>query len=107
MNAFWVAQGLGDFHALRDALTTFSSSLLNYLLQTLSILNRDVTRKNAFDSLITCLCKLQHRWSSSRITIIRRATPLTDVMKEDGNQGDADATVPTPIVIIDQDSDLH
>ncbi|XLR11815.1 hypothetical protein S83_039753 [Arachis hypogaea] len=68
----------GDFHALRDALNkriqdncfntkstfdfvtdeTFSSSLLNYLLQTLSTLNRGVTRKNAFDSLITCLCKL-------------------------------------------------
>ncbi|XP_057745520.1 pentatricopeptide repeat-containing protein At2g40240, mitochondrial-like [Arachis stenosperma] len=69
----------GDFHALRDALNkriqdncfntkstfdfvtdkTFSSSLLNYLLQTLSTLNRGVTRKNAFDSLITRLCKLQ------------------------------------------------
>ncbi|XLT60218.1 hypothetical protein HN873_052822, partial [Arachis hypogaea] len=69
----------GDFHALRDALNkriqdncfntkstfdfvideTLSSSLLNHLLQTLSTLNRGVTRKNAFDSLITCLCKLQ------------------------------------------------
>ncbi|XP_057760709.1 pentatricopeptide repeat-containing protein At2g40240, mitochondrial-like [Arachis stenosperma] len=69
----------GDFHALRDALNkriqdncfntkstfnfvtdeTFSSSLLNHLLQTLSALNRGVTRKNAFDSLITRLCKLQ------------------------------------------------
>ncbi|XP_057724925.1 ACT domain-containing protein ACR11-like [Arachis stenosperma] len=53
----------------------------------------------------TCYILHKTRWSSSRITIIRRATPLTDVMKEDGNQGDADATVPTPIVIIDQDSD--
>ncbi|XP_015943213.1 pentatricopeptide repeat-containing protein At3g56030, mitochondrial-like [Arachis duranensis] len=38
---------------------TFSSSLLNHLLQTLSTLNRGVIRKNAFDSLITRLCKLQ------------------------------------------------
>ncbi|XP_016186099.1 pentatricopeptide repeat-containing protein At2g40240, mitochondrial-like [Arachis ipaensis] len=69
----------GDFHTLRDALNkriqdncfntkstfdfvtnkTFSSSLLNYLLQTLSTLNHGVTRKNAFDSLITRLCKFQ------------------------------------------------
>ncbi|RDY06930.1 ACT domain-containing protein ACR11 [Mucuna pruriens] len=42
------------------------------------------------------------RLSSSGTTIIPRVAPLTDV--EDGNQGDAD-TIPTPIVIIDQDSD--
>ncbi|KEH39642.1 hypothetical protein MtrunA17_Chr2g0333871 [Medicago truncatula] len=40
------------------------------------------------------------RLSSSAITIIPRATAVS----EDGNQGVAD-TVPTPIVIIDQDSD--
>ncbi|XP_020967630.1 pentatricopeptide repeat-containing protein At3g56030-like [Arachis ipaensis] len=65
----------GDFHALRDALNkhiqdncfntkstfdfvtdeTFSSSLL----QTLSTLNRGITRKNAFNSLITRLRKFQ------------------------------------------------
>ncbi|XLT12932.1 hypothetical protein HN51_058622, partial [Arachis hypogaea] len=63
----------GDFHALRDALNkriqgncfnikftfdfvtdeTFSSSLLNHLLQILSTLNRGITHKNTFDSLIT------------------------------------------------------
>ncbi|OIW09333.1 hypothetical protein TanjilG_01304 [Lupinus angustifolius] len=43
------------------------------------------------------------RMSSSGITIIPRATPVADV--EDGNQGDTD-TIPTPIVIIDQDSDI-
>ncbi|RYQ87151.1 hypothetical protein Ahy_B09g094624 isoform A [Arachis hypogaea] len=42
------------------------------------------------------------RLSSSGTTIIPRAAPVTDV--EDGNQGITD-TVPTPIVIIDQDSD--
>jgi UTP:GlnB (protein PII) uridylyltransferase len=42
------------------------------------------------------------RLSSSGITIIPRATAISNV--EDGNQGVAD-TVPTPIVIIDQDSD--
>ncbi|MED6143560.1 ACT domain-containing protein acr11, variant 2 [Stylosanthes scabra] len=59
-------------------------------------------------SLISKTCYILHktRWS------IPRATPLTDVMKEkkesnkqDGNEGDADSSVPTPIVIIDQDSD--
>ncbi|XP_057719129.1 pentatricopeptide repeat-containing protein At3g56030, mitochondrial-like [Arachis stenosperma] len=73
------AGSAGDFHALRDTLNkriqdncfntkstfdfvideTFSSSLLNSLLQTLSTLNRGVTHKNAFDSLITHLCKFQ------------------------------------------------
>ncbi|XLS73644.1 hypothetical protein HN51_030509, partial [Arachis hypogaea] len=73
------AGSASDFHALRDALNkriqdncfntkstfdfvtneTFSSSLLNHLFQILSTLNRGVTRKNAFDSLITRLCKLQ------------------------------------------------
>ncbi|WJX74990.1 ACT domain-containing protein acr11 [Trifolium repens] len=42
------------------------------------------------------------RLSSSGFTIIPRATAISNV--EDGNQGVAD-TVPTPIVIIDQDSD--
>ncbi|XP_020979182.1 pentatricopeptide repeat-containing protein At2g40240, mitochondrial-like [Arachis ipaensis] len=80
----------GDFHALRDALNkriqdncfntksifdfitdeTFSFSLLNHLLQTLSTLNCSVTRKNAFDSLITCLASsnaLMTRSTSSNI----------------------------------------
>ncbi|KAI4329404.1 hypothetical protein L6164_021671 [Bauhinia variegata] len=42
------------------------------------------------------------RLSSSGTTLVPRARPITDV--EDGNQGDTD-TIPTPIVIIDQDSD--
>ncbi|KAI4355832.1 hypothetical protein L6164_004568 [Bauhinia variegata] len=42
------------------------------------------------------------RVSSSGTTLIPRATPVTDV--EDGSQGDT-STIPTPIVIIDQDSD--
>ncbi|PNX66445.1 amino acid binding protein, partial [Trifolium pratense] len=42
------------------------------------------------------------RLSSSGFTIIPRATAISNV--EDGNQGVADI-VPTPIVIIDQDSD--
>ncbi|TKY64639.1 ACT domain-containing protein ACR11 [Spatholobus suberectus] len=42
------------------------------------------------------------RFSSSGTTIIPRAAPVTDV--EDGNQGETD-TIPTPVVIIDQDSD--
>ncbi|MED6216091.1 hypothetical protein PIB30_004577 [Stylosanthes scabra] len=44
----------------------------------------------------------RRRLSSSGTTIIPRAAPVTDL--EDGNQGVTD-TVPTPIVIIDQDSD--
>ncbi|MED6203772.1 hypothetical protein PIB30_002536 [Stylosanthes scabra] len=68
----------GDFNALRDVLNkriqhnclntkrtfnfitneTFSPSLLNDLLQTLSTLNHGVTRKTAFDSLVIRLCKL-------------------------------------------------
>ncbi|KAK7294026.1 hypothetical protein RJT34_16909 [Clitoria ternatea] len=42
------------------------------------------------------------RLSSSGSTIIPRAAPVTHV--EGGNQGDTD-TIPTPVVIIDQDSD--
>ncbi|XP_061351503.1 ACT domain-containing protein ACR11-like [Gastrolobium bilobum] len=49
-------------------------------------------------------CYILHRsrMSSSGTTIIPRAAPVTDV--EDGNQGETD-TIPTPIVIIDQDSE--
>ncbi|XP_057454081.1 ACT domain-containing protein ACR11-like [Lotus japonicus] len=49
-------------------------------------------------------CHLIHkgRLSSSGTTFIPRAAPVADV--EDGNQGETD-TIPTPIVIIDQDSD--
>ncbi|MED6148921.1 hypothetical protein PIB30_057535 [Stylosanthes scabra] len=70
----------GDFNALRDVLNkriqdncfntkrnfnfvtdeTFSPSVLNDLLQTLSTLNHGVTRKTAFDFLVIRLCKL-HR----------------------------------------------
>ncbi|KAK7325302.1 hypothetical protein VNO77_29462 [Canavalia gladiata] len=52
----------------------------------------------------TKLCSITHktRLSSSGITIIPRATTVTGV--EDENQGEAD-TIPTPVVIIDQDSD--
>ncbi|KAK4269469.1 hypothetical protein QN277_022623 [Acacia crassicarpa] len=42
------------------------------------------------------------RLSSSGTTIIPQAAPVADV--EDGNQAETD-TVPTPVVIIDQDSD--
>ncbi|KAK4267644.1 hypothetical protein QN277_024397 [Acacia crassicarpa] len=42
------------------------------------------------------------RFSSSRTTLIPRATPVTDV--EDGVQRETDV-IPTPTVIIDQDSD--
>ncbi|KAF7814508.1 ACT domain-containing protein ACR11 [Senna tora] len=42
------------------------------------------------------------RLSSSRTTIIPRATPVTNV--EEGSHGDTDI-IPTPIVLIDQDSD--
>lgn len=42
------------------------------------------------------------RLSSSGTSFITRAAPATDV--QDGNQGETD-TIPTPIVIIDQDSD--
>ncbi|TKY48015.1 ACT domain-containing protein ACR11 [Spatholobus suberectus] len=53
----------------------------------------------------TKLCYITHktRLSSSGITIIPRATTVTGTV-EDGNQGEAD-TIPTPVVIIDQDSD--
>lgn len=53
----------------------------------------------------TKLCYITHktRLSSSGITMIPRATTVTGTV-EDENQGEAD-TVPTPIVIIDQDSD--
>ncbi|XP_027340466.1 ACT domain-containing protein ACR11 isoform X2 [Abrus precatorius] len=52
----------------------------------------------------TKLCYITHktRLPSSGITMIPRATTVTGV--EDGNQGEAD-TIPTPVVIIDQDSD--
>ncbi|CAI8611794.1 unnamed protein product [Vicia faba] len=49
-----------------------------------------------------CLTVHKTRLLSSAITIIRRATAVSNV--EDGNQSVADI-VPTPVVIIDQDSD--
>ncbi|KAL5056791.1 hypothetical protein RYX36_028395 [Vicia faba] len=49
-----------------------------------------------------CLTLHKTRLLSSAITIIRRATAVSNV--EDGNQSVADI-VPTPVVIIDQDSD--
>ncbi|XP_004507070.1 ACT domain-containing protein ACR11-like [Cicer arietinum] len=50
-----------------------------------------------------CYFVHKRRLLSSGTTIIpRAATPVTDV--QDGNQGETD-TIPTPIVIIDQDSD--
>ncbi|KAJ1428490.1 hypothetical protein SESBI_09003 [Sesbania bispinosa] len=49
-------------------------------------------------------CYILHktRLSSSGITIIPRAATVTNV--EDGNQDETD-TIPTPVVVIDQDSD--
>ncbi|XLT09792.1 hypothetical protein HN51_055585 [Arachis hypogaea] len=55
---------------------TFSSSLLNHLLQTLSTLNRGVTRKNAFDSLITRLCKLQRVDDALHVLVGRKRERL-------------------------------
>ncbi|KAJ1429195.1 ACT domain-containing protein ACR11-like [Sesbania bispinosa] len=49
-----------------------------------------------------CFVLHKRRLSSSGTTIIPRAAPVTDV--QDGNPGETD-TIPTPIVIIDQDSD--
>ncbi|XP_022948657.1 ACT domain-containing protein ACR11-like [Cucurbita moschata] len=50
-----------------------------------------------------CFCLIQRgRWSSSNMKSIPRASSATAV--EDGSNGDTD-TIPTPIVIIDQDSD--
>ncbi|KAL0554628.1 hypothetical protein IC582_008554 [Cucumis melo] len=50
-----------------------------------------------------CFCLHQAgRWSSSNMKSIPRASSATAV--EDGSNGDTD-TIPTPIVIIDQDSD--
>ncbi|XP_028203872.1 ACT domain-containing protein ACR11-like isoform X1 [Glycine soja] len=56
-------------------------------------------------------CYISHKTrlssSSSGITMIPRATTVTGTVecgKQDGNQGEAD-TIPTPVVIIDQDSD--
>nr|AFK46017.1 unknown [Lotus japonicus] len=54
------------------------------------------------DTTKPCYILHKTRLSSSRITIIPRATAVTDV--EGGNQDETD-TVPTPVVIIDQDSD--
>ncbi|XLT04280.1 hypothetical protein HN51_043029, partial [Arachis hypogaea] len=65
------AGSASDFHALQDTLNkriqdncfntkstfdfvtdkTFSSSLLNHLFQTLSIINRSVTPKNTFEAV--------------------------------------------------------
>ncbi|XP_022153438.1 ACT domain-containing protein ACR11-like isoform X2 [Momordica charantia] len=49
-----------------------------------------------------CFCLLQRGRSSSNMKSIPRASSATAV--EDGSNGDTD-TIPTPIVIIDQDSD--
>ena len=59
-------------------------------------------------SYVTKPCYISHKTrlsspSSSGITMIARATAVTGTV-EDGNQGEAD-TIPTPVVIIDQDSD--
>ncbi|CAK8535600.1 unnamed protein product [Lathyrus sativus] len=55
-----------------------------------------------YDTNKPCFVLQKTRLSSSAITIIPRATAVSNV--EDGNQSVAD-TVPTPVVIIDQDSD--
>ncbi|KAL4285881.1 hypothetical protein AHAS_Ahas19G0030500 [Arachis hypogaea] len=82
-----------DFHALRNALSkriqdncfktkstfdfvtdeTFSSSLLNHLLQTLSTLNRGITRKKA---IITRLCKLQRVNDALHVSVGRERERL-------------------------------
>lgn len=56
----------------------------------------------AFQTKCFCLLQRGGRWSSSNMKSIPRASSATAV--EDGSNGDTD-TIPTPIVIIDQDSD--
>lgn len=55
-----------------------------------------------YDTSKPCFILHKTRLLSSAITIVPRATAVSNV--EDGNQSVAD-TVPTPVVIIDQDSD--